>query len=133
MSAELVGEELEALVGDKEKIVYGTLPMMTSAQCVLRGTPQCQKGVKEKHLFEIEDRKQTSWRIQTDCQACYMQILSYEPLVLKNSEVQKLKQSFSIRLQFTNETVEETKAVLAAYFGTGTKEPLKGTGFKTVL
>ncbi len=133
VSVELVGEELDGLVGDKEKIVYGTLPMMTSAQCVLRGTPQCQKGVKEKHLFEIEDRKQTSWRIQTDCKACYMQILSYEPLVIKNSEVQRLKQSFSIRLQFTNETVEETKAVLAAYFGTGTKEPLKGTGFKTVL
>lgn len=133
VSVELVGEELDGLVGDKEKIVYGTLPMMTSAQCVLRGTPQCQKGVKERHLFEIEDRKQTSWRIQTDCKACYMQILSYEPLVIKNSEVQRLKQSFSIRLQFTNETVEETKAVLAAYFGTGTKEPLKGTGFKTVL
>ena len=133
VSVELVGEELDGLIGDKEKIVYGTLPMMTSAQCVLRGTPQCQKGVKEKHLFEIEDRKQTSWRIQTDCKACYMQILSYEPLVIKNSEVQRLKQSFSIRLQFTNETVEETKAVLAAYFGTGTKEPLKGTGFKTVL
>lgn len=133
VSVELVGDELEALIGDKEKIVYGTLPMMTSSQCVLRGTPQCQKGLKEKHLFEIEDRKQTSWRIQTDCKACHMQILSYEPLVLKNSEVQKLKQSFSIRLQFTHETVEETKAVLAAYFGTENKNPLKGTGFKTVL
>ena len=66
ISVELVGEELEGLSGNLEKIIYGHLPMMTSSQCLLRGTPQCQKDKTQPHHFEIEDRMKTSWRLQTD-------------------------------------------------------------------
>ena len=133
VSVELVGEELTDLTGNLEKVIYGYLPMMTSSQCVLRGTPQCQKGKTEMHHFEIEDRTQTNWRIHTDCKACTMQIMSYEPLAMKGNEMQKLSQSMSKRLQFTSETKEETEAVLSAYFESGKRASIKGVGFKTVL
>ncbi len=133
VSAELVGEELDDLQGDTEKIIYGYLPMMTSSQCVLRNTDNCQKGSKSTHQFCLEDRKGAAWRIQTDCHACMMQILSYEPLVMKSGQVQKLRKTYSVRLQFTNETKEEVKDILGAYFEEAYCKLPKGTDFKVVL
>lgn len=131
VSVELSPSELSLLGGNKEKIVYGHLPVMTSSQCVLRGTPSCQKGVKEKHYFELEDRKEISWRIQTDCKACMMQIMSYEPLVHKKNEIPT--SGYTLRLQFTNETASQTEEVIKNYLRHTESKTLKGTTFKGVL
>ena len=129
-SLELSAAESSLLKGKVEKIVYGYFPVMTSSQCVLRGTPSCQKNVKDKHLFEIEDRKQVTWRVQTDCKACMMQIMSYEPLVLRKGE---LPHQAVLRIQFTNEDIALVKEVMAHYLGQSESRPLKGAMFKTVL
>lgn len=131
VSVELSPSELSALAGNKEKVVYGHLPVMTSSQCVLRGTPSCQKGVKEKHYFELEDRKEISWRIQTDCKACMMQIMSYEPLVHRKNEIPA--SGYTLRLQFTNETASQTEEVIKNYLRHTESKTLKGTTFKGVL
>ena len=131
VSVELSPSELGLLAGNKEKIVYGHLPVMTSSQCVLRGTPSCQKGKKEKHYFELEDRKEISWRIQTDCKACMMQIMSYEPLAHRKNEIPA--SGYTLRLQFTNETASQTEEVLQNYLRHTERKALKGTTFKGVL
>ena len=129
-SLELSTSEVSLLKGHIEKVVYGYFPVMTSSQCVLRGTPSCQKGVKEKHYFELEDRKQIPWRVQTDCTACVMQIMSYQPLTLRKGE---MPQDTVLRIQLTNESMGETKELMENYFTQTEHKPLKGTAFKTVL
>ncbi|MBE6022735.1 MAG: U32 family peptidase [Cellulosilyticum sp.] len=129
-SMELSVKEEALLKGHIEKVIYGYFPVMTSSQCVLRGTPSCQKGVKDKHHFELEDRKQMPWRVQTDCKACVMQLMSYEPLMLRKSE---LPQNAVLRIQLTNETGEKTKVVMESYFGQVEVQGLKGAMFKNVL
>ncbi len=131
VSVELSPQETTLLEGNKEKIVYGHLPVMTSSQCVLRGTSSCQKGKKEKHYFELEDRKEIPWRIQTDCKACMMQIMSYEPLAYRKSEMPA--SGYALRLQFTSETGSQTEEVIKSYLRHTESRALKGTTFKGVL
>ena len=129
-SLELSNLENNLLKGHIERVVYGYFPVMTSSQCVLRGTPSCQKNVKDKHFFEIEDRKQISWRVQTDCKVCMMQIMSYEPLAIRKGE---LANNRILRIQFTNENATRVEEVMAHYLGHGESGPLKGAMFKAVL
>lgn len=135
VSVELTSDEIADLRGTLEKIVYGHIPVMTSQQCILRHTQRCQKGQKEKKVYEIQDRKDMLWGIQTDCTACTMQLLSHEPLVFKPSELQRAKKSMSLRLYFNYESYEETEAILKAYFEAkeGMPNGLKAAAFKTIL
>ncbi len=133
ISQELMQSETQNLKGNLERVVYGYIPVMTSSQCILRGTKECQKGKKQKEIFTIEDRKSTKWKIKTDCEACNMQVISYEPILLKGLEVQKLGKNISKRLKFTNETVEETQDILTSYLDGGKTPAGKGISFKNVL
>ncbi len=135
VSMELTLEELLPLKGNLEKIVYGYIPVMTSQQCILRHTNHCQKKEKEKKLYTIKDRKDIPWAIQTDCEACVMQILSYEPVVTKTSEVQRIKNQMNVRLQFNKEDAGETNKVLSAYLEGKAFTPasLEGITFKGAL
>ena len=130
ISVELMPSESIRLEGNIEKIVYGHIPVMTSSQCVLRGTPSCQKGVQDQHYFELEDRKQTSWRIQTNCQACMMQIMSYEPLALKSNE---WLPNGVLRIVLTNESPSQTQEILKSYLQERQQTKIKGITFKPVL
>lgn len=135
VSMELTLEEMLPLEGSLEKIVYGYIPVMTSQQCILRHTNHCQKKEKEKKLYKIKDRKNTPWAIQTDCEACVMQILSYEPVVTKTSELQRIKNQMNVRLQFNKEDVGEVQKVLSAYLEGKAFTPasLEGVSFKGAL
>ena len=130
LSVELMPNEIARLKGRIEKIVYGHIPVMTSSQCVLRGTSACQKGVQDKHYFELEDRKQISWRVETDCQVCMMQIMSYEPLALKANE---WLSNGVLRIQLTNESKVQTEEILRGYFKERQLSKIKGITFKPVL
>lgn len=130
LSVELMPNESARLKGHLEKIVYGHIPVMTSSQCVLRGTSSCQKGVEDKHYFELEDRKQIPWRVETDCQVCMMQIMSYEPLALKANE---WLSNGVLRIQLTNESQLQAEEILRGYFKERQLAKLKGITFKPVL
>lgn len=130
ISVELMPGEIAGLSGNIEKIVYGDIPVMTSSQCVLRGTPSCQKGIEDKHYFELEDRKQTSWRVETNCQVCMMQIMSCKPLALKSNEWLK---NGVLRIQLTNESKLQTEEILREYLRGHQQTKMKGITFKPVL
>lgn len=129
VSVESSWNELKELAGEKEKIIYGYLPVMTSSQCVLRETSSCQKGKKEKHEVVLEDRKGMTWQVYTECQSCIMQILSYEPLAMRKNE---LKDNYIWRFQFTKETGLQVEDVLNSYLKVGF-DHVEGITFKTVL
>ncbi|OOB77844.1 MAG: hypothetical protein BEN18_01295 [Epulopiscium sp. Nuni2H_MBin001] len=88
-----------------QKIIYGHMPVMTTAQCLLGHYKQC--GNKGK--YHLTDRVGAKWPIITDCKSCTMQILN------GNSAEEKL--SGMVRLNFSIETERETQIVLKRLLG----------------
>lgn len=134
LSVEMDLEDRKFLKGPVEQMIYGHIPVMTSAQCVLKGTPSCKKKKSKESKIELEDRKQVIWSIKTDCKSCIMQVMSYKPIVL----YPKSYIPYGVRrIQFTNETEEEIKTILETYlsehFNKIGSQPLKGITFTTVL
>lgn len=135
VSVELTSEELAPLKGNLEKVIYGHIPVMTSQQCILRHTSNCQKGQAVKAHYEIKDRKDVTWGIGTDCEACTMQLFSHDPLMIKKYEIEKLQGFKSYRLQLNGETAAEVEMILEAYLDGKELKSLKWKGitFKEVL
>lgn len=121
-------KELELVYSDL--IVYGYLPLMVSAQCLVKtisggnsshlakaaGYPCCKKDITDVILT---DRYQKEMRIKHHCRDCYNTIYNSQCLsLLSNSkEVGDLGLK-NIRLNFTSESFEETKKILKAYIET---------------
>ncbi len=134
LSPELSKKESDGLRGPLERIVYGYLPVMTTSQCLLGNHQYCKKKDSRKGNLQLKDRKESKWPILTDCEGCTMQLLSPEPLVIKQTE-QLLKQGNAhLRLQFQMEGPEEVHRVCRAYLGKNEKEmaTLAGVAFKNV-
>jgi putative protease len=108
-------------------IVYGYLPLMISAQCLIKtvtggsnknfaktnDTPCCGIGWNE---VDLTDRFQKNFQVKRHCRECYNTIYNSQCLsLLSNSgEVKELK-ARHIRLNFTKESYEATKKVLGAF------------------
>ena len=124
-SVELAKEELKALSGPLETIVYGKLPVMTTEQCVLGHHKLCQK--KQTLLnYSLLDRKGAKWPIATDCVACKMQLLMHEPLLIEQKYLVDAK-VMAYRILFTDEKKEQVKEVLSYLIR---QEPIKVVGQK---
>jgi len=77
-SVENTLEEINAIAPDgmeKEVIVCGRIPVMTSEHCVFYKTKHC----RQKDLG-IKDEKQIIFPVLTDCANCRMQVLNSSPL-----------------------------------------------------
>ncbi|BCN30502.1 peptidase U32 family protein [Anaeromicropila herbilytica] len=129
-SIELNYKELKELgCEDSDLIVYGHLPLMVSAQCVLKNTKGCIK-VKNKiqsiddiektdelialsNEVELVDRKNKSFFAMNVCNYCYNLIYNGQPISLlsNKSEIDRLT-PYSIRLDFTFETRKQVKDTL---------------------
>lgn len=111
---ELNSRELEELgtAGD-ELVAYGYLPAMVSAQCIVRTTEGCKKQPK---LLQMKDRTGKLLPVKNHCRFCYNTIYNPSPLSLLGQEalVKRLSPSV-LRLQFTMESPQQTKAVICAY------------------
>lgn len=128
---ELNYSELKELTGIYEDmIVYGKIPLMVSAQCLIKtatggsnknniktnGTPCCGVGIEH---IELVDRYQKSFQVKRHCRDCYNTIYNCQSLsLLHNSdEVRKLRPG-NIRLNFTFESAKETEQVIQAFVQT---------------
>ncbi len=134
VSMEVMPSKTLALRGDLEKIVYGHIPVMTSRHCILGHHNQCVK--KEEHLstYQLLDRKEAEWFIQTDCEACVMQVLTDKPVVLTHLEEFRHTDIKHFRFNFTLESKEETQKVLTAYLSkdvSGVKS-ISSVSFKSI-
>lgn len=103
-----------------ELIVYGHLPMMTSAGCVYKSLKKCRKGDKRpfgpSDYYRLKDRKNMKFAVKPVCRECYNIIYNSQPLSLLNlrGQVAALMPG-SLRLKFTLEDAFQTKKVLESF------------------
>ena len=124
---ELNGAECRQLVKEAKAqkitpalIVYGTIPMMITANCVQQTAASCKKTGKGKESQEevtLRDRYQTDFRVKTNCTHCYNVIYNSVPLSFhtKEKELQKIAAPVW-RYDFTKETGAQVHAVLTGKF-----------------
>lgn len=101
-------------------IVYGTIPMMITANCVQQTADFCKKTGKGKESQEevtLRDRYQTDFRVRTNCTHCYNVIYNSVPLSFHTREKELRKIAAPIwRYDFTKETDTQVHAVLRGEF-----------------
>ncbi len=117
MPLELRGGEQRALLASPvpwEKIVYGRIPMMITANCVANTTAGCKKQSGE-HLAQLVDRYHKTFPVELNCTHCMNIIYNSAPLSL-HGEISKWREQTGMRLDFTVENRQETAEVIR-YFG----------------
>lgn len=95
-----------------EKIVYGRIPMMITANCVLRTSDRCQKDSGAETV--LVDRYDKEFPVVRNCRHCTNIIYNSVPLSLYH-ELSKWKDTVSLRLNFTVESAAETGHILDAF------------------
>lgn len=126
---ELNSRELETLgCEEMELYVYGYLPAMVSAQCIVRTTKGC---TKQPEVLKMKDRTGKDLPVKNHCRFCYNTIYNPSPLSLLGQEklIGRLAPG-ALRLAFTLETPEQMRQILDAFadhflHGEDTKDPLK--------
>lgn len=118
MPLELTSGEQKPLLTEQipcEKIVYGRIPMMITANCVANTTEGCLKGTGEKTVL-LTDRYRKKFPVELNCIHCMNIIYNSVPLSL-HGELAKWKGQTDFRLEFGVETKQETKEVLEYFLG----------------
>lgn len=98
---------------DSEIVLYGYLPLMTSAQCVHANTGKCDTTSVVTYL---KDRYGKIFPVKNNCAECYNVIYNSTPLMLFDYGKELKKAGFSyFRLSFTVESEDEVRKVLSIY------------------
>lgn len=106
-----------------EMVIYGYLPLMTSAQCVHANCAACDK---DRVVTYLKDRYGKYFPVKNHCNECYNTIYNTTPLVLfgTHDELQRMGIK-TYRLSFTIEEEKQVSDVLHACeeaFVTGKRE-----------
>lgn len=107
-------ELLKAGCDNKSLIVYGHLPLMITAQCMVDTVYGCKK---KEGFWKLYDRKDKELLLRNVCKECYNILYDGTPLSL--SEEKEAVKSLSpkrLRLNFTIEDKEETEKILHTFF-----------------
>lgn len=110
---ELKSRELQSLTQTAiacEKVIYGRIPMMITANCVANSTTGCIKksGAREGRLI---DRYHKSFPVEMNCVHCMNIIYNSLPLSLHN-ELEKWRNKTDFRINFTTEDENVTKEII---------------------
>lgn len=114
LPVELNYKELQRRGGTgSEWIVYGRLPVMVSAQCIVKTIKGCKH---QPEILLLKDRIGKEFPVRNHCTFCYNTIYNTNPLSLlsQREEAEKLHVK-AVRLQFTVETEAEVKRVVTAF------------------
>lgn len=118
---ELNGKECRRMLEESGQnmsmVIYGTLPMMLSANCIKKTIDGCP-GHKWREKIFLTDRYSTVFPILCNCTHCYNIIYNSVPYSLhaKRKEISRMG-LLAQRLDFVWETEEEVKAVMDYYTG----------------
>lgn len=112
-----------------EKVIYGRIPMMVTANCVARTTQKCLKNKTDEKqnrmsyggAAALTDRYQKQFPVVLNCTHCMNVIYNSVPLSLYG-EMDKWRGKCDFRLDFTLENGQETAAVMRYFYGMA-KEP----------
>ena len=107
-------------------VVYGTIPMMISANCVRKTASTCPKNSRE-HMMYLTDRYHTVFPVFYNCIHCYNVIYNSVPYSLhqKKKEFDKFG-LYAYRLDFVWESGEQVEEILAFYTKESTAFPAAG-------
>ncbi len=97
-----------------EKMIYGRIPMMVTANCAAKTMGNCVKyapDVKKSDVLWLRDRLGKSFPVLLNCRHCFNIVYNSVPLSL-HREIGKWADRAILRLQFTVESGEETAACL---------------------
>ncbi len=95
-----------------EKMTYGRIPMMITANCLAKTTDRCRKNSSNKNnLGELIDRYQKHFPVVFDCSYCMNIIYNSVPLSL-HKDIINHKSAFTKRLVFTTENLQDTYDIL---------------------
>lgn len=97
-----------------EKLFYGRVPMMVTANCAALTTDSCRKGSGDQYF--LIDRYKKQFPVVRNCKHCYNVIYNSLPLSL-HRERSKWAGQAVLRLDFTVEDARETAEVLRFYAG----------------
>jgi len=95
-----------------EKIVYGRIPMMITANCILNTAERCRRGSSAKTV--LTDRYGKNFPVLRSCAHCTNIIYNCVPLSL-HRELTRWEGRVRLRLDFTVEDKTETMAVLNTF------------------
>ena len=96
-----------------EKIVYGRIPMMVTANCIAKTMQKAhcdQKGTD--HIHVLTDRYKAHFPVVTKCIHCTNVIYNSVPLFLLDRSEQWMDEVY-LRISFTTENEEETEKLLS--------------------
>lgn len=93
-----------------EAVIYGYLPLMTSAQCVHANTKVCDK---DKTVTYLKDRYGKYFPVKNNCSECYNTVYNTTPMILFGSH-EELREAgiFTYRLSFTVENEAQIREIL---------------------
>lgn len=96
-------------------IVYGTIPMMVTANCIRKTAARCHAGGhwKPHSDLRIRDRYGTDFPVETNCLHCYNIIYNSIPysLHLQENEVKRIDADIR-RYDFTTESTQDCRRIL---------------------
>lgn len=101
-----------------EKIIYGYIPLMHTANCVFRTTEGCDKNGENKICYLI-DRYHKKFPVVKNCEHCFNTIYNCVPLSL-HKELSGWRRDVDFRMDLSIEKEEETAGILN-YFMNGAK------------
>lgn len=110
---ELNAEELNVLgLEESELVIYGRIPVMTSAQCVVKTTNGC---THHPVTTTLTDRRGKQFPVKNHCGFCYNIVYNSAPLSLFDEREEWMRMHpRSIRVQFSTETGSEVTRILNA-------------------
>ena len=112
VSPELSKAEIPDLTdASAEMMIYGRIPLMQTANCVLNTTGNCRK---EEGFTFVSDRMKARFPIYTHCgeKICYNTIYNSVPLSLHKHMPEILKYKCGgLQIRFTNESPKDLKYV----------------------
>jgi len=97
-----------------EKIIYGRIPMMQSANCVAKTLYTCKKNIECDEVVSLKDRYGKEFPVLLNCLHCTNIIYNSVPLSL-HKDWRKWCDCVSMRLDFTVESERQTEAILSGY------------------
>ena len=98
---------------NEEFIVYGNIPIMTTANCLINTCSGCNK---KSETVVLEDRLHNDFKTKCVCDYCYNIIYNCKPLSLLNyiKDIENLDVSY-LRLNFTFENETDVKEITKYY------------------
>ena len=105
--------EVQLLVN--ELVIYGHMPMMISAGCVIKTTEACIG--EGRHLRYLSDRVGADFPVIESCEYCYNRILNSVPTSL-HADINYIKELSPkyLSLQFSIEKKESVETIIEFYY-----------------